>query len=203
MFHILGFQRENGKFVEAQEVKQFNISGESIRGFRLVEGGRYRLRVLEWCEPPLHSSPKSLKIKPEFRVEVMQLEGASDMVVGRYDVIELTFKALRPGYTELAIRAEPIAVAKPKDEAEEVLDWPSIFSVRVPVRVRNKISRVVAAGFVAAIGVLIYGLGPVYYPQYPELSKGIGLLLTFPILGEYLGRFVNYGESMRKFIKME
>ena len=217
MFHILGFQREDGKFEKALDVKQFDTSHGPIRGFRLVEGSRYRLRVLEWCEPPPGASPKSLKIKPEFRGEVLELEGASDLVVGRYDVIELTFRAARPGYTELAIRAEPVSAPKQDhasgspitwfhkviSKSEKTLDWPAIFSARVPVRVRNKTRRVVAAAAISVLGVLIYGVGPAYSVEYADLLKGIGLLMTFPILGEYLERFVKYNESMRKFIKME
>jgi hypothetical protein len=234
MFQILGFQREDGKFEEPREVKEFNISGQSIRGFRLVEGARYRLRLVEWCEPPLNSTPKSLKIRPEFRTDVLELEGASNLVVGRYDVIEITFKALRPGYTELAIRAEPVEAAKqsssekiaaelaqipkvPEKTPQEAMptprtnaktiekntDWPEIFSVRVPIRVRNKVRRVVAAGIVAGAGCLVYGIAPTYFPNDSAIIRGFALLLTYPILGEYLGRFVKYGESMGKFLKME
>jgi len=213
MFHVLGFQKAKGSFVEPKPMKHFSISRQKVSGFRLVEGVRYKLRVLGWCEPPPGSVLKSLKVKPDFRPEVLQLYGGSDLVVGRYDIVEFTFQAGRPGYTELAIRAEPLQPSKPPasdpwsvrrvGKSEKAFDWPAIFSVRVPIRVRINIPRVFRALVIAAAGASIYGLVPLYFTSYPEFWKGLGLFLLFAAAGEYLERFVKFNESMRKFLKAE
>src|SRR5262249_26571971 len=109
MFHVLGFQDEDGAFVGPDQIsKDFSLLKEQTRGFRLVEGKRYRLRVMEWCEPPLGVATIAAAAAAQFRSDVLHLEGASNLVVGRYDTLEFTLLGNKPGYTELAITVSPL-----------------------------------------------------------------------------------------------
>ena len=121
MFYLLGFQQEDGEFVSPRSIKnRFSDTRQPIQGFRLVERDRYRLRILQWHEPP-QKEPSKLSPEPALAPDYqpvrvnctvnqdsLLLEGASNLVVGRYDVLELTFLARRHGYSELTLRAEPL-----------------------------------------------------------------------------------------------
>ena len=115
LFHLLGFDREDGAPLPSEPIKnKFSMSKTPIHGFELTEGERYRLRLLEWCDHKEGEPQPAFRVNCEFANVGLDLEGASNLVVGRYDVLEYTLIGERPGYGEILIRAEALETkAKP------------------------------------------------------------------------------------------
>lgn len=180
-FHVLGFRDEEGRIVEPRAIaNRFSTSREPIHGFALQQSERYRMRVLEWCERPMSAPAPRIRINCDFDKTLLALEGASNLVVGRYDVIEHTFFAQRTGFGELSLRADsldkPIAAnttaATNGDETNKSTemasppaaesprwawsDWPAIFVARVPIAVKMKGRRLLVGIVALAIGVTFY-----------------------------------------------
>jgi hypothetical protein len=116
LFHLLGFDRENGARVSSQPIKSpFSSSKVPIHGFELTEGERYRLRLLEWCDHKKGEPQPAFRVDCELANVGLALEGASNLVVGRYDVLEYTLVGEHPGYGEILVRAEALeATADPQ-----------------------------------------------------------------------------------------
>jgi hypothetical protein len=206
MFYVLGFQNKSGAFVAPDRIsKGFSLFKEDIYGFELVEGHRYRLRVVEWCEPPQGLDAPGTEVNVDFRPEVLQLEGASNLVVGRYDTLEFTFRAGRPGYTELAITAEPARPSPPASAPNAPApspNWPTLLAARVPTSVRHNKWRLAAVLLIGLSGVYLFVYGPtlMLHPLGTALQL-LGLLLASTALGEYLERFVKLGQALKEFRK--
>lgn len=50
-FRLIGFQQKDGEHRDPEDIsRSFTVSTENTKGFKLIEGERYRLRLLEWCE---------------------------------------------------------------------------------------------------------------------------------------------------------
>jgi len=88
LFYLLGFQNRAGSTVSSAEIGSFWYRKRRVRAFRLVERKRYNLRVLEWAEPP-RVFPQ-VHVECEYNPSILDLEGASNLVVGRYDALEQT-----------------------------------------------------------------------------------------------------------------
>lgn len=225
MFHVLGFQAEDGAHVVASQIStDFSLFKERSHGFRLTEGKRYRLRLVEWCEPPRGMHAQSATAGVAFRSEILQLEGSSNLVVGRYDTLEFTFVGGRPGYTEVALRVEPFGerlTAPGGDRTGEspfdapsapisdrpsgsvvARPWPSLFAARIPVYVGHNAPRVALVALVGLIGLTLFlkGNSWVGEPYGPALQLA-GLFLASTAMGEYLERFVKLGKGIRDFRK--
>jgi hypothetical protein len=186
LFRLMGFQRRGGTFLATKNVTPWwTLPSNRVRGFRLTEGKRYRLRLLEWCETIPTGEPgipANVAVSPER----LSLEGSSNLIVGKYDVLEFSCLAGRPGFGELAIRAEPTegmssvgskAGAAKKDRQEPApgapsvergelsgshdagdtsRPWPYVFAARVPIRVSHSLRRVGIMGAVGAVGLYLY-----------------------------------------------
>lgn len=215
MFHIMGFQKESGKYVQAGKFSTFSSSSAKTNGFSLVEGDRYRLRVLQWREPPPRSKLVAARVVTEFDKNIVRLEGSSNLVLGRYDVLEFPFLGLHPGYSELAIQTDlETGVDDKKTKKETTQDpsatvetqlksWPTIFTARVPVSVRHnwrRVGGVIAAGI---IGIGLYIFGPRIAPDQEEVLQLIGLSLAFFSIGEHLERFAKLRENVGKATKQD
>lgn len=174
-FYLMGFYTEQGKFVDPKPIlNQFSLTKGVINGFKLKEGCRYRMRVAEWCEPAQAVDRQPVRIDCEFDASHFKLEGSSNIVVGRYDVIEFTFACAQPGYSEMALRAEPESrrqEAVGRDDGRDSFDvgssiaidaetpwdkWPTMFVARVPVVVRPAKRRAAIAVISLIIGLSLY-----------------------------------------------
>lgn len=218
MFHLLGFRKKDGGVVAPAPMGgKYTVSEQETKGFKLREGYRYRLRLLEWCESVDDLSPAAT-VTVNVLPEVLALEGASNLVVGKYDVLEFAFAARKPGYSELAIRLEPMsphnqgAGSGPADAGASepsVLPrrdgWPVVYSARVPIQVCHNWWRLGRLALVGAIGFCLYiWHQPVTVFGWQIKSPGAlgevaGLLMLFTALGEYLQRFAKFSSDVRGF----
>lgn len=199
MFHLLGFQETTGEFESPRDLGgKLTLGGLSgstprVRGFRLVEGKHYRLRLLEWCET-IKGSTRRAKLIVNAAPEVLSLQGSSNLVVGGYDVLEFSFRATRPGYTELSVGvtslddAETSAPTRPQPESRT---WPVIYAARIPVEVRHSWARIGALIALAVAGGVLYNS---HWGKFWELA---GLLLMFTTLGGLLERFARFTAEIR------
>jgi hypothetical protein len=161
-FYVQGFRAEDGAVVKTTVVEnRFSMTREEIRGFSLTETERYRMRVVEWSEPPKAVEQPRVEVHCDFNSAQLELEGASDLVVGRYDVIEFTFSARQSGYSEIALKATPLSDTKSSlqgnaPDAPPWTDWPAIFVARVPIVVRRRARRFVLPTLSLLVGATIY-----------------------------------------------
>ena len=213
MFHLLGFQEFDGVFRSPTDLGRLpsigGLTGSTPRrrGFRLVDGKRYRLRILEWCET-IKGATRLAKLAVEAAPQVLSLEGSSNMVVGGYDVLEFMFKAARPGYTELSVGvaaldddAPPVKGTQERQPEKGQLEvglpesrtWPMIYTAQVPVEVRHNWWRVAALVSSGGLGAFIYT------SLHGKLWELAGLLILFTTLGTLLEGFLKFSSEVRDF----
>lgn len=213
-FYLVGFRTEEGSVVPTESVQnRFSATRAAIGGFRLRESRRYRMRIAEWCESPKSVEQRSVSINCEFNRTHLALEGSSNLVVGRYDVIEFTFSCLQPGYSEVALRAEPLreagnAVAKVQTDWEGRLaassaapwdTWPAVFVARVPVVVYAKPSRILLPAFALTVGMASYlGLAPILGEKFGDKWRGFAELAGLAVLYFGYGAIVDRLERLFK-----
>lgn len=212
LFYVLGFQSETGISIPPSAVEnRFSPTRESIFGFSLVESERYRMRVVEWSEPPRGVDQTPVKVRCEHNADRLALEGASDLVVGRYDVIEFTFSANQNGYSEIALRAEPLVSTDSTDPSRSgdgpVLpawaNWPSIFVARIPVVVRRRPLRFLLALLSGVVGFGLYlfvapELAEERWKAFAELVALGLLLLGVRGLSDFLGGIFHLSADLKK-----
>jgi hypothetical protein len=226
-FYLMGFRSEEGSVVKPESIQnRFSPTREAIDGFPLTESRRYRMRVAEWCELPKDVDQRPVLINCEFDKSQFALEGSSNLVVGRYDVIEFTFSCLQPGYSEMALRAEPFrendhrpcanAVSRitpaaatapagggpagPVVAAAAPWDtWPAVFVSRVPVVVTARPARTLLPFLSLAAGLVLYlFLAPRIGAKYGEKWKGISELAALGILYFGYGTIIQHLERLFK-----
>lgn len=204
MFYLLGFQRQDGGYARAGRLlrRSANVKVEwwqlcpLMHANKLVEGERYRLRLLEWCTPRDDTHPPVVNVTCKFDDRMMQLESAASLVVGKYDIIEFSILAKQPGFGYLEVRADPDGnVPTPPD-------WPRLYAARVPVDVRMSAVR---GAVVLAFGVA----GLVAYQRSKNISAAtnvpeavcqlIGTILIFVVLGEVVDRFLRFSKGLREY----
>jgi hypothetical protein len=203
MFYLLGFQQEDGKYAA---VDRLLLHGAGVAGAwckrpraranKLVEGERYRLRVLEWCKPRDDKQPLAVNVTCKFDERMLQLESAASLVVGKYDVLEFSMLARQPGVGYLELRADPDgkAAASP--------DWPRLFAARVPVGVRLSLARLAVVVVCGGAGLAIHRWSkPLEVAtRVPEsLWQLIGTILIFVVLGEVADRVQKLGKDLREY----
>lgn len=218
LFYVLGFLAEAGDLVRPSIIQnRFSLTREEIYGFHLCEAERYRMRVIEWCEPSVGISQPPVRVGCQFNPMHLELEGSSDLVVGRYDVMEFTFSALQPGYSEVALNAEPLHVDDPRsirvggdqakqqtsEEARAWAGWPSIFVARIPVVVKVKARQIIfpVLAVFAGIGLYVY-VAPRMTGELKSVVElsGLGILAVFsrPILA-YLDDLLKLKGAIGRF----
>lgn len=198
MFHLLGFQELSGGFKHPKELgRLYTLGGitggtPARKGFRLVAGKRYRLRVLEWCET-IKGSVRPAKLVVNAPPELLSLEGSSNLVVGGYDVLEFLFKAVRPGYTEISAGVASQDEHPAQKAESESRAWPMVYIAQVPVEVRHNWVRVGTLVGLGAIGAFLYTSLP------GKIWELTGLLILFTTLGGLLEGFVRFSSEIRDF----
>jgi hypothetical protein len=218
-FFLLGFQKPTGKAIKSSVVaNRFSLRRQPIRGFSLRAGERYRMRVVEWSEPQATTPRPQVRIKCDFNDSQLQLEGAFDLVVGRYDVIEFTFLAAQRGYSEIALRAEPTADAQVRVASREGpggdanggsqesvapwASWPSVFVARVPIAVKYRAREYVLPVISSLAGAYLYlSVAPTVNANLKPITElaGLGLLLIgFRGLTDVLEGLFKLGASLKK-----
>jgi hypothetical protein len=218
-FLLLGFRSDTGVSVKPSAIEnRFSTGREPIHGFSLQELERYRMRVLEWCERPKTAPHPRVRLDCEFQKAHLALEGASNLVVGRYDVVEFTFSAQQPGYSEVGLRADSLDQDDKKDDTKNGepatsnesarppwADWPTIFAARVPVVVRPKPRRFITAAFAMVIGLGLYiWVSPKIGPEHPEWRNAfeVGALAImffgYRTFAEHLERFLKLAGGLHK-----
>lgn len=211
-FLLLGFRKENGETVKPSEIEnRFSLTRESIHGFALQEQERYRMRILEWCERPQNTPDPRVRLNCDFQQAHLALEGASNLVVGRYDIVEFTFLAQQPGYSEVCIRSECLDKNNEKQEEnkndkEKVernhsampagTDWPTIFAARVPIVVKTKSRRFITAALTSAIGIILY---IIVAPQFDSKWQNAVEIVALAFL--YFG-YSTFSEHVERFLKL-
>lgn len=214
LFRLIGFQRKDGGYREPENIsRSFTVSTEKTKGFKLVEGERYRLRLLEWCET-MKGGGSGAEASATVPRELLSLEGASNLVVGKYDVLEFACMARTPGYGELAIRVEapredgqaasqPGDVRQPTSGINPSEPWPFFYVARVPICVRQSRLRLALLATVGVAGIALYLWAPaiplgVLGLRLPGgLAQLAGIAMMFAALGEYLQRFVKFSSGLK------
>lgn len=222
-FYLLGFRTEAGATVKPSAIEnRFSPGREPIHGFSLQELERYRMRVLEWCERPKTAPQPRVRLNCDFNESHLALEGASNLVVGRYDVVEFTFTAQQSGYSEVALRADNLeddhkgkeerdsaadkhAPAKPRVPSAAWADWPTIFAARVPVVVKPKARKFITAALATVIGLGIYiWVAPQIASEHTTWRNALEvgalaiLFFGYRTFTEHLERFLKLGSGLHK-----
>ena len=220
-FFLLGFRTETGTTVKPSVVEnRFSFGREAIHGFGLQEFERYRMRVIEWCERPRTAPEPRVRLKCQFQEAHLALEGASDLVVGRYDVVEFTFSARQPGYSEVGLSADRVdmddkkQVIKEDDpeaatgpsESPAWADWPTIFAARVPVVVKLKPWKFIGVTIASAVGLSLYiWLAPEIGSTHPAWQRPlelVGIAILFfgwSRLRGHVDRFLKLSGGLDRF----
>ena len=135
--------------------------------------------------------------------------------MGRYDVIEFTFSALQTGYSEIALRAEPLEKKPPVNDvvdsveiqpgnaASSWAEWPAIFVARVPVVVRPKVRRLLLPAISLVLGLALYlGVAPATdnarWKGVVELVSLGFLLFAYSSVVGHLERLFKLSAGMKK-----
>jgi hypothetical protein len=190
---------------------------DRIQGFRLVERQRYSLRIIEWAEPPNRQTLlPQVRIQCLFDGNTLELEGASNLVVGRYDTLEFSFSTRRPGHIELAIRAEPLrANSQPARKSGRAtsslsaptwrwMSWPAILALRIPIKVSYSKRRMFGFGVLGLAGIALY-LFSDSLTNY--LNKTLPFFASLPmkqalqVLGLYT-LLLSWGDYVDKFLRV-
>lgn len=174
MFHLLGFKKRDGGDLTPSTMpeNQFESGARSGCGYELRRGERYRLRLLQWRSmrpgssstgtPPervgeegdkVPSKQKAVRVSCKVDDALLTVEGKSDMVVGRYDVLEYLVRTTATGYSELSL-----SVSQELKEADGPSSWPRLYETRVPVRVRVGLLRRLRTWGVGVLGALLFVL---------------------------------------------
>lgn len=216
-FYIKGFEDESGNNIKPSELKNSFFTKKKINGFKMVEGNRYRLDVVEWCEPLNPSSPlPNVEVNCEPNGDSLALEGASNIVVGRYDVLEFSLVAQKPGLCEVSISASPsnFAISQENNQkanaeaegddskakhTEEWATWPSIFVARLKIKVIRSKKRMCVIGLMGLIGISAYYFGPnIASGSAKEGIQLFGLFLALTAFGEFTKSMVKMREHITK-----
>jgi hypothetical protein len=215
MFHLHGIVDRAGRLRKPSEMQNsFARTGLNSSGYRLVDGDRYRLRLIQWRGRSSADPERRYRAVCEVDETTVHLEGKSDLVLGWYDILEYSLRAIMPGYSELLLRADVIApnaagaaASSPPEEAA----WPQVYTVRVPVQVRRRWRRVfgaLALGFAGAVLLLGPSIVPVWFPALqPHLTDAVrtvlqffGTLLIFVAYGSFLSGYVKFAGDTQKLI---
>lgn len=219
-FYLLGFRTETGETVKPSAIEnRFSHSREPIHGFSLKELERYRMRILEWCERPKSAPDPRVRLNCEFQQELLALEGASNLIVGRYDVVEFTFTSRQSGYSEVGLRADNLDKEEQTKQSDITrqssmrsidpppawADWPTIFAARVPVVVKPKPRKFVIAALACAVGLGLYiFVAPKIGPEHQEWRSSLqvvalGILyFGYQAFAEHLDRFLKLSRGLNK-----
>lgn len=184
-FHVLGLASENG---------------EPQRWTGLVQGRRYRLRVLEWAfrkanEPFAH-------VNCSCSPDLLVLEAASNVIVGQYDVVDFDFVATKLGKGQLSIALTKVGPANGEAEAK----WNQSFHTAIPIKVSPSRWQQVGRFLVALAGVILYlWVGPLVGQKWGGSSQnavqGLGLLLFVLGMGSLGEKAVTASKDVREFAK--
>jgi hypothetical protein len=202
MFYLLGLQRESGTYAGMGPLlmRSAFVEGCSrVRAVKLVEGERYKLRVLEWCKPKDAGKPLAVNVTCKFDENMLRLESAASLVVGKYDILEFSLLAKATGFGHLELRADPetnqsAGVNRP--------DWPRLYAARVPVRVRPNIWRVAASLLFFGAGVLLHMFAAKVEEKTKiraNISELIGTVLLLVTLGEFVSRFLKFNKALQEY----
>jgi hypothetical protein len=201
MFYLLGFQDAHSwKWSEAKKIPRFRVWMDGrVPGYRIWEGSRATLRVLLWREKLTPDQPLiAYRANPVTNAELVRLEGAANLVIGKYDVLQFTFEARRPGVGELGLRVDP--------EVPGTSPWPEVLTARVPLQVVHNLWKV--AGFLVAacaglgciLGAgLLVQLFHITSADAPFGIRAVGLLVLSLAIGSYLDRFAKLTADFQKF----
>lgn len=216
MFRLLGFEKNRGRIQSAIAIRnRFWGRRERVQGFRLVEHRRYRLRILEWAEPPRQELLPTVRVQCEFDPNVLDLEGASGLVVGRYDALEFTFVARTPGYIEMAVRAEPLrkdTVAQSQTppasrltaSGSRWMNWPTILAVRIPLKVsynKWRIALALACGLGGIAAYLFSGSISARLTGSFALLMGVPIKEASQVIGLYV-LLISWGSYVDRFLRV-
>ncbi len=181
-----------------------------VKGFELVAGHHYRLRVLQHSEPS-SGVEQNFQVNCDFRGDSLELESAADILVGRYDAVEFTLVAKATGYTELALVANPVRDAAPAPAANQAATqaqpslWPRIFSARIPIGVRR--DRLLlglefaARTALAAVAVYAFVSAPTWYDgAHTNAIRTVASALALSALGKIGGLLLKSGSDSKKLI---
>jgi hypothetical protein len=188
-FHVLHLRTDKHvpvAVVEPASVEnRGSLTREDIHGFSLTQNERYCLRILEWCERPQGAPHPRIRLKCEFNEDQLTLEGSSSLVVGRYDIVEFTFKASRPGFSEVEVSAEPLDHKEGGADAPEAeqpwATWPTTFAARVPIVIKRTFWSVGRLLLAAVAGITLYLFAPeiTSHAKVQGLLELLGLMLLF------------------------
>jgi len=166
----------------------------------LSQGGRYRLRVLEWCFE--RGTRPVAKVSCFSSPDLLVLEAASNLVVGQYDVIDFDFVATKRGKGQLAIALtrEGIETQAVGADAGQSSGWPQSFHTIVPIAVKFSWGSVLARFSVGLVGAILFWQGLRLGSDYQALQSA-GLLLFVVAMGSFGEKAVTAGKDVREFAK--
>lgn len=199
MFFLQGVVNRKGEVAEPVEMQNdFAKGGQSGSGYRLTSGTRYRLKLIQW-------KARASEVSKETRVVCtadpakVTLEGQSDLVLGKYDVLEYAIRAEAPGYSELSLKIESEGGAGSSR-------WPQLYAVRVPIEVRRSGWKTAGIFVLGLIGLVLFVLPvtPVAAPWFgggvTALTQLVGLALLFTAYGGFLSGYVRFASQAGKMV---
>lgn len=222
LFSLAGITDRKGNWqrVTAME-NSFSPGGKSGGGFSLIQGERYRLRLIEWRDDPRRKKNDSQgehdpydEHNTIYRVgcsvdnATLHLEGKSDLVIGKYDVLEFSLKAVGAGYSEMQLRVDMLSQSPKSNNLFETRTWPEIYSIRVPLRVRVRWRTRARTVCLFCLGLLLFvapALVPSIWPGSASWITGMqgtvveltGLMFLFAAYGDFLSRYGQFAETIR------
>ncbi len=111
-YYLVGFQKADAK--PGSYIQPAEIPGQGC-GFVLPHGENFKMRVVQWCGLRRRSDLENpLEVDCDIDGVGLVLHGASNLVVGRYDVIEFSFATATPGIGEMSMRTSRLKVVERK-----------------------------------------------------------------------------------------
>jgi hypothetical protein len=198
MFYLLGFQEVlSSTWIQPERVPRFRFWRRNrVSGYRITEGKRATLRVLLSREKGAGDLPV-FRANPVLAGSLLRLEGAANLVVGKYDVLEFTVEASRAGIGELGLRVE--------SEKPDGKTWPQVLAARVPVQVVAsawKTAEIYLLGLIG-IGLLVFAdqLLGLFTSTPGNLAlgiRGLGLMLLPLAISKQFDRFAKFTSNFQK-----
>lgn len=200
LFFLQGVVDRRGKEQKPKEMdNDFAEGGKSGCGFKLTSRKRYHMQLLQWRgEEKKGEEPPTYRVVCSTDPSTVALEGQSDLVLGKYDVLEYAIQAQSPGYSEVSLKVEASDAGGASPEGSR---WPELYAMRVPVQVKRDKWRMAGLFVAGLVGLLLYviPLTPIapdwVTDRITVLAQLLGLALLFGAYGEVLSGYARFASQ--------
>lgn len=196
LFFLRGPVSRKGECLKPVEMRNHFASGsQSGSGFKLTSGKRYRLQLLQWRGKD--KAPRVHRVLCDTDPGTVALEGKSDLVLGKYDVLDFAIRAEAPGYSEMTLEVESASPTPDNGDRQ----WPRLYSLRVPVQVGRDWLRTISMVVLALSGLALYAfpitpMAPAWFDDgLTTMAQLIGLGCLFAAYGGFLSGYVRFASQ--------